>query len=328
MDRKQLVRRARQWKKVLLKLEDDSLTVRDICEAHPWLTEEVAQDALQTPAAPPAAVEKPKTKNDDSPLNAAVLGMLAKESGVASEEAWWNIWWLVSKPEHDNEQRELAFASDTKGVSVFGYAAGLSYDMRERGCTMGAVGWTTAYDGKDCQGDAMELFKIYKGLGGEDLAPMAKGCTKSKAVCAALVKKIQGLADDPKWIEAQWRGLFIEGGYLSKTMQTWRKVGVASPSPLAIATVFCTSLNQGHDGRDGGCVWLEKLAVKGDENATLEKYNAWRRTVAGTNNYNSPKVNGQNRADQYEKLRKAGLFSLSGPSARAEIQKAVSWVMK
>ena len=325
MDRKNLLLRARQWKRVLKMLEDDAVTMAHICDKHPWLLEEEGADVSAAPAVNPA---KSNDQLNDNPLNAEVLSMLAAETGLASADAWWNVWWLVSKPEHDNAARENAFASDKKGVSLFEYAAALSYDWKNnRGVTVGLVGFTTGYNGKDT-GDAMDLFKIYKGLGGEDLGPMAAGCTKSKEKCAVLVKKIQSLGSDPKWIEAQWRALFAPGGYLKKTVDTWKKVGVPRPSALAIATVFDCSLNQGHDGPHGGCVWLEKLAVKGDENATLEKFNAWRRTVAGTNNYNAPPVNGRNRADQFEALRKAGVSSLEGPKAMEEIKKAISWVMK
>lgn len=82
------------------------------------------------------------------------------------------------------------------------------------------------------------------------------------------------------------------------------------------------------DGKDGGCNNLEKLGVKGNEDATLEKYNKWRRKVAGTNEYNEPKSNGENRADMFEDLRKAKCFSLTGAEATKAIKKAISWEMK
>ena len=195
---------------------------------------------------------------------------------------------------------------------------------------MGIVGWTTACDGKDGKGDAPVLFKIYKDLGGDDLMKYCDGCTKDKSKCSALIKKIESLADDPKWVQAQWKQLVTkadDGAYLFHTIDTWKKLGI-QPSALAIATVFDASLNQGYNGKDGGCNNLEKLGVKGDEDATLEKYNKWRRKVAGTNEYNSPKSNGENRADMFEDLRKAKAFSLSGSEAAKAIKKAVSWEMK
>lgn len=325
MNRKQLLSRAKQWKKVLELLQKDDVTVDDICAQHPWLLEEETLDS----GAPASAIE-PRKAAADSPLPREVLSMLEKESGLGSEEAWWNIWWLVSKSEHNNEKREAAFDSDKKGVSVFEFCSALPYDWKDRGVTMGLVGFTVAYDGKDAKGDAMDLFKVYTSLGGcgDELAKLAVGCTKDRKRCEALMKKLREIGKDPKWIEAQWRALFLADGYLRKTMDTWKKVGVAKPSALAIATVLDCSLNQGWDGKDGGCTTLEKCAVKGDENKTLQKYNAWRRTVAGTNDYNSPPINGKNRADQFEKLRQAGVFSLQGPEATKAIQDAIRWTMK
>ena len=221
----------------------------------------------------------------------------------------------------------MAFGSSKKGVSLFEWSSALSYDWRERGVTMGLVGFTTGCNGKDT-GDAFPLLKLYASLGGPDLTQMAEGCTRDKTRAAALIAKIQEIGRDPKWIEAQWRSLFVKGGYFHETMSAWKKVGVERPSALAIATVFCTSLNQGWDGPDGGCTYLVKLGVAGNEDATLAKYNAWRRKVAGTNDYNSPPINGANRADQYEKLRVAKMFSLDGPDATAAIKSAISWTMK
>lgn len=262
-----------------------------------------------------------------NPLTPQVLAMLKKETGIDSADAWWNIWWLISKPEHDNEEKKDAFEADD-GTSLFQYAAALSYDRKERGVTMGIVGFTTACDGKDGEGDAKTLFDIYKTLGGEDLSPLMKGCAKNKAACKKLCKKIKSLGDEPAWVEAQWRALFAPGetGYLRQTMKAWKSIGVDAPSPLAIATVFDASLNQGSGGPDGGCVFLTKLGVRGDEDATLQKYNAWRAKVAGTKEYNEPAINGKNRAGQFESLRKAGCSSLE--KCDAEIQRAIGWEMK
>lgn len=296
-------------------------------------------NAARAKAGAPATKRKDPPAPDDvdtpgpecSVLTPEVLKLLGSTTGLADAEAWQNIWLLVSKGEQDNEDPKKAFLDD-KGGSLFTYAAALSYDASQRGVTIGAVGWTTANDGKDGDGDAPELFKAYAKLGGEDLTPLCKGCTSSKSAREKLIAKIHGLADDPRWVLAQWQQLLSpgtpDGAYLYNTVHAWKKVGIQNPSALAIATVFDASLNQGNFGKDGGCLNLEKLAVKGDENATLEKYNAWRRKVAGTNQYNEPSSNGQNRADQFEKLRHAGVFSLKGPEAAKAIKSALSWTMK
>lgn len=264
------------------------------------------------------------------PLNDDVMALLKKTTGLGSKTAWRAIWLLVSKSEHDNEDADRAFLTDT-GESLFGYAAALSYDCKDRGVTFGLVGWTTGCDGKDGHGDAVEVFKIYEDLGGKDLRPLMQGCCASKEARTAMIRAIKAAAPDPKWVQAQWQQLVTkadDGAYLYHVMQAWKKAGVETPSALAIATVFDASLNQGYGGRDGGCTNLVKVAVHGNEDATLKKYNAWRRGVAGTCDYNSPPINGHNRADMFETLREAKAFSLTGPAAATAIRKAIRWEMK
>lgn len=310
---------ADKWSRVKALL-DAGASIADIIQKEPW---------LKTRAESPPAAEIPASGSSD-PLNPAVLALLEKATGLGSAEAWRNIWLLVSKGEHDNEDPKKAFADD-RGDNLFVYSSALSYDWKERGVTMGLVGWTTACDGKEGRGDAPSLFGIYKQLGGDDLNPYCKGTTSSKNACRKLIKKIKSLEGDARWVQAQWQQLVTksdDGAYIYHTIETFKKIGIQKPSALAIATVFDASLNQGFDGKDGGTVNLEKLAVHGNENATLEKYNAWRRKVAGTNDYNSPECNGINRADQFEKLRKAGAFALTGNEAAKAIKDAISWQMK
>ena len=259
-------------------------------------------------------------------LNNEVLQLLKKETGIDSKVAWNNIFLLVSKSEQDNEDPKKAFLTD-KGEDLFTYASALSYDYDRRGVTIGLVGFTTANEGKDCQGDAMPLFAEYHKNGGEDLAPLAKGCCSSKDKCKKLIAKIESLKGDQKWIAAQWKMLVNDGGYIHETMKAWRKLGIENPSPLGMATVFDCSLNQGCDGNFGGCQQLKKNGVQGDENASLKAYNAWRRPIAGHHDFNSPEINGINRSDMFEQLRKGKAFNLTANDADA-IAKAVSWHMK
>ena len=261
------------------------------------------------------------------PLTPDVLELLGKATGLSDKEAWTNIWLLVSKSEHDNTDPKKAFLTD-EGDSLFTYASALSYDAKKRGVTIGIVGWTTANDGKDGQGDAPELFEQYKQLGGDDLAPYIDGCTRSKEKREKLIAKIKTLKDDPKWSQAQFQNLVTGGGYLAQTIKAWKKVGISTPSALAIATVFDASLNQGFNGEHGGCTHLIKLGKDGatTENDILKKYNAWRRKVAGTSQYNEPPSNGKNRADQFEDLRKANCFTLK--NCDKIINQAIAWEMK
>jgi hypothetical protein len=262
-----------------------------------------------------------KSGSPDSILSPAVLSILEKATGLGDKEAWTNIWFLISKSEQDNSDPADTFLTD-KGTSLFGYASALPYDFKKRGVTIGLVGWTTADGSRDGHGDAPALFKIYKSLGGDDLMPYVPGCAGNKEKCDKLIKKIHSIADDLKWIQAQWTQLVSDcedGGYISHTMDAWKKAGVPKPSALAIGAVLDGNLNMGSTD-------LVKLAVHGDENATLEKYNKWRRKVAGTSEFNDPPVNGLNRSDMYEELRVAKCFSLK--NCDAQMKKAVSWEMK
>ena len=258
------------------------------------------------------------------PLTPDVLPVLQAATGLGDKESWNTIFLLVSKSEHNNENPQKAFMTDAGG-SVFAYASALKYDFGKRGVTIGLMGWTTADSGKDGHGDAPALFRGYKALGGDDLQPYVQGCTKSKDVCAKLIAKIKAIGDDPKWIRAQFENIVTGDGYVAQTIKAWKKLGIAAPSPLAIATLFDHNLNCGFDGKDGGTVNMIKLGVPGDEDASLRKFNAWRRTVAGKNEYNDPPSNGVHRADMYEELRKAKCFKLDDP---ALIKKTISWEMK
>jgi hypothetical protein len=309
-----IINYADQWRKVFKEFKnakDDD--VDEIYNKHPVVTDKF-----------PRSNPKPPAANGD-PLNPSVLELLRKETGLGDRDAWHNVFWLVAKSEHNVEERSKAFDSDKKGVSLFQYAEALSYDWKVRGVTIGLVGFTTHHEGKNV-GDAQKLFSMYKGMGGEDLAPLSKDCAKDKAACDALVKKIRSLSNDPRWVEAQWRALCVDGGYIRETVKAWRAVGVEKPSALAIATLFDCNLNQGADWKLGGSTNLKRLGVSGNESESLKKFNAWRRTVAGTNNFNNPAVNGHNRSDQFEKLRVAGCFSLKGCDAK--IKEAISWTMK
>jgi hypothetical protein len=261
-----------------------------------------------------------KSGSPDSILSPAVLSILEKATGLGDKEAWTNIWFLISKSEHDNSDPADTFLTD-KGTSLFGYASALPYDFKIRGVTMGLVGWTVADSGKDGHGDAPALFKIYKSLGGDDLMPYVPGCAGNKSKCDKLIAKIHSIADDPKWIQAQWTQLVSDcedGGYIFKTMAAWKKAGVPKPSALAIGVVLDTQLNTG----------IPKIsdAVHGDEIKTLEAYCDWKIKISGKNEYNDPPENGTNRGKMYKDLLRAKCFSLK--DCDAQLKKAMSWNMK
>lgn len=260
-------------------------------------------------------------------LHEKVLERLGDATGVYDYDQWLACWFLISKSEHDNEDPDKTFAC-AKGGSVFQYCDALSYDWKQRGVTCGIVGFTTANSGKAEWGDLQPVLEILKRDGGPNLVRYAKTCHQDKDDAKKLCRKIRSLkgSDLDAFIDAQFEALLDKGGYLYETVHAWKQAGVDAPSILAIATVFDASLNQGHDGKDGGCTNLVKIAEShhGDENKILKRFNAWRREVAGSKNYNSCAHNGESRSDMFETLRKRGQFQTRVEDA----ERVVTWTMK
>lgn len=260
-------------------------------------------------------------------LNESVLKILGDATGIRDYQQWLACWLLISKSEHDNQDENKTFLAQN-GESVFQYADFLPYDWTERGVTCGLVGFTTANDGKPEWGDLEPVLHRLKKKGGPDLLGLTKTCHTNKNDAKKLCKKIHDLSGEDlnRFIESQFEALVNTDGYICETVKAWKHVGIECPSMLAVATVFDTSLNQGFDGKDGGCTNLKKIGKKhqGDENAILKEFNEWRRRVAGKKNYNSCAHNGHCRSDMYESLRKDEHFKL----AVDDVKKVLGWKMK
>eukprot|EP01127_Copromyxa_protea_P002141 TRINITY_DN1202_c0_g1_i1.p1 TRINITY_DN1202_c0_g1~~TRINITY_DN1202_c0_g1_i1.p1 ORF type:complete len:242 (-),score=35.15 TRINITY_DN1202_c0_g1_i1:53-778(-) len=128
-------------------------------------------------------------------------------------------------------------------------------------------GWAKPLDdwqqrGGRLRGDALELFKEYEKMGGEDFIPLTKNLTKSLDDCYTLSAKIKELAEDPTWRECQWNRLLAPGGYLSKTMEICKSRKLDAPSPLVVAAIFDHSLNCGIAGKDGSESVSKRVPLK------------------------------------------------------------------
>lgn len=271
------------------------------------------------------------TVNPKHRFSEGVVRALAEATGIADSEQWYHIMGLVAKSEHDGGP-ETWDRTDKKGVSVFNYAQALSYDRSQRGVTMGLVGFTTHNDGKSEWGDAQPLFKAYAAAGGHDLADLAVGVTKNKAKADALCKIINDL-DDPAWIECQWRELLkAPAGYLHYTMKVLRKRDLPAPKALTVAMIFDHSLNCGSDGKHSAGKLLEQIPddIRGpaDEKKLIKQFTRIRRDIIGVPkfDYNSPRSNGEHRADMITDL--LDFMDLKGPGAAEAVQKAIGWTMK
>lgn len=252
------------------------------------------------------------------------LNILSKMTSIDTLDAWTSIFFLVSKSEHDNEDYSKTFVS-AHGGSVFTYAEALRYDYKERGVTMGLVGFTTANSGKAQWGDAQPMFRIFHELGGPDLCPMAAECHKDKSKADALCKRIRSMdkAEHDTFMAAQVQALCCRGGYVFETAQTLGSLHLP-PTPLMFSAVLDTMLNFGIGGTWCPKAWLLKHGVEGDQEKTLKAFLKWKKGASSKNHHNSCKHNAKYRTKMFQTLLKKKEWSLS----RAACEKVVKWTMK
>lgn len=250
--------------------------------------------------------------------------VLEEATGIDCIDTLTAIFFLLSKSEHDNEKWDDTFVSEG-GKSVFFYAKRLPYDGEQRGCTVGLAGWTTANDGKDKYGDFPDLSVRYKRMGGVDLRKLCKGLTKNKEKAKEFcdtIKNLHGKHAD-LFVTAQLKQLCRTGGYVYESVQAIRDAGITKPSPLLIAAVVDTAINQGFGGKWCPRAWL-KENKNDDEKKLLKEFLKWKRVAATKNHHNDPPSNGEERSDMFQKLLDAGALDLE----RAECEKAVKWKMR
>jgi len=260
-------------------------------------------------------------------LTKASLEHLEKCSGISDLDTWTAIFFLLSKSEHNNMKWDDTFTGED-GKSVFFYAKRLPYDGEQRGVTTGIAGWTTANDGKDTYGDFHKLAVRYKRMGGVDLRKLAKGLTKDTDKAGRFCEKIKGLHGDMAdlWVETQLKHLARPDGYIFESCQALKDAGIPHPSPLTVAAVVDTAINQGFGGKWCPKAWLKEHAVttSDDELKLLREFLAWKRVAATKNHHNSPPSNGEERADMFLKLLDAGGLCLK----RNHCESVVTWKMK
>ena len=250
------------------------------------------------------------------------------------EGSWEAIFFLVSKGEHDNETYDKTFTS-AEGKSVFTYASALSYDWKQRGVTMGIVGFTTANDKKAAWGDAQPMLRRFHALGGPDLVKEADRAHTDKKHADALCKTIQALKGDEynTFVEAQLDALCNKGGYMYETVHVLESCGIPV-TPLAIAMVFDTLLNFGLGGRYCPVKWLQKHSMDSmdsmdvkdvdDPSRVLIQFLKFKALAGAKNNHNSCRHNAKARAGMFRRLVKRDAWSL--PQSACE--RVVTWTMK
>lgn len=236
-----------------------------------------------------------------------VMQMLGKQTGIDNPEVWDNILKLTNKSEQNNLRWD----------KYYNYAEKLDYDGHMRGVTASIWGFTTRHGNQD--GDAIPLFKEYERLGGKvDLMAL-----KNKD--SALIKTIRGMESDPIWKKAVWNR--FSQTYIADTMKTLRERGFDKPSPLTVAALLDCALNQGSTGNKGMFWCVDKVPSHiRNEKEFLARFLDVREKVAGTNQFNSPPINGKNRVNQYRELLERRATSLV--NSDAAIKDVTSWVMR
>lgn len=250
--------------------------------------------------------------------------LLGACTGLTDAATWTSIFFLISKSEHDNEDYSKTFVS-AHGDSVFTYAEALRYDYRERGVTMGIVGFTTANSGRASWGDAQHVFKVFRMLGGPDLLPMTMQCHLDRSKATALCRVIRSLKGRERdiFIRSQMTVLCRPGGYIYETAQVLGDANLP-PSPLMFAAVLDTMLNFGIGGRWCPKKWFKKHAVSGNQKRTLRKFLRWKKRVSKKNHHNSCAHNARCRSNMFKKLMKKRAWNLPVEAC----QEVVQWTMK
>lgn len=252
--------------------------------------------------------------------------VLTKCTGIKSIDTITAIFFLLSKPEHNNQSWDKTFIS-SDGKSVFFYAERLKYDGPQRGVTVGLAGFTTANSGKDAWGDFHPLATRYKRMGGVDLTRLARGLTTNTKKASEFCRKIHRLKgkDADLFVRAQLKCLCRPGGYIYEAMDALKNAGIPSPTPVTIAAVVDTMINQGIGGKWCPKKWLEQNPATSPkrESALLRDFLRWKRVSATKNHHNSPPSNGEKRSDMFLELLDMGSTDLD----RAACERVVTWKM-
>jgi len=234
------------------------------------------------------------------------------------------IFFLVSKSEHNNEDPKKTFMC-ANGESVWTYAEPLQHDWRQRGCTIGVVGFTTANSSKAAWGDAQPMLRTFRRMGGPDLLRLTDDCHKDKAAAHVFCSTIHSLSETEVELltRAQLQQLASRKGYLFEAVRICRELDLPI-KPLLIAAFFDSLLNFGIGGTYCPLTWLVAHAKRGSKTKTLRRFLRWKRKVGSLNSHNSCKHNARNRSDMFKQLLRKKAWSLDEQACR----KVVRWRMK
>jgi len=274
-----------------------------------------------------SVVMKSGTDSDESNaeknFSPSTLTFLEQKTGLDAEQ-WNNIMRLENKSEEDDP-------SFSGWVKYYGYCQNLGDG---RGITMAIQGATTGGP-NDGGPDGPGLFQLFNKYNGASNPTIAGGLTdagvKAKMDGAILkieesdsdfCKKINGLENNANWRAAVWEAFYNDYIAYAVTQAKKRNFNDA----LTIGAFTDSALNQGTTGSGSLQDMLNQSGSSTDEMTFMTKFSQIREKVAGTDDFNSPPINGKNRALMWLELYQDKANTLI--NVDSDITKVTSWTMQ
>lgn len=240
-------------------------------------------------------------------------------------EQWNNVMRMVNKSEQDDP-------SFSGWVQYYGYCQDIGDG---RGITMSIQGATTGgpNDGGPDGPGLFLLFNKYNGASNPSiaggladagvLATMNGSILKINQSTSAFCAKINGLENNANWRAAVWESFY--NNYISYAVQQARQRNFNDP--VIIGAFTDSALNQGATGGSGSLQdMLSKSGSSTNETTFFTAFTKLRETVAGTQDFNSPPINGKNRALMWLNMYNGGGKSLVGVDSL--VTSVTGWTMQ
>jgi chitosanase len=254
----------------------------------------------------------------------ATLTFLKANTGMDAEQ-WNNVMRMVNKSEQDDP-------SFSGWVKYYGYCQNIGDG---RGITMAIQGATTGGP-NDGGPDGPGLFLLFNKYNGASKPSIAGGLANAgvKAVMSGAILKIQesdsafcakinALENNAAWRAAVWESFY--DNYISYAVQQAKKRNF--DDALTIGAFTDAALNQGATGGSGSLEdMLSKSGSSTNEVTFMTAFSKLREKVAGTQDFNSPPINGYHRAKMWLDLYTYGAYTLT--NVDSEVATVSSWTMQ
>lgn len=287
----------------------------------------VSTESLNANVKQATVVMKASTDSDESNaeknFSPSTLAFLQQKTGLDAEQ-WNNIMRLENKSEEDDP-------SFSGWVKYYGYCQNIGDG---RGITMAIQGATTGGpndDGPDGPG-LFQLFNKYNGASNPTVAgglsdagvkaKMDGAILKIEESDSAFCAKINALENNANWRAAVWEAFYNDYIAYAVTQAKKRNFNDA----LTIGAFTDSALNQGTTGSGSLQDMLNQSGDSTNELTFMTKFSQIREKVAGTDDFNSPPINGKNRALMWLELYQDKDNTLI--NVDSDITKVTSWTMQ